>query len=115
MFSKLKNRIKYLEDYVANLEERLQLVETELDNKEYQEWKSMTTANRDTAAKQGYWYLNSKADVNLLEEVIQRINENEDLTALFRTADGATLSLRVHKQPQFGKGPIDYGKFSEEE
>lgn len=71
---------------------------------EYFEWKSQYEANKKTAGKQGYFFLNSKADTILLEKVISEINNNEDLTALFRTADGTTLSLRVHPQPRMNTG-----------
>lgn len=74
----------------------LEIKVNEMLTDEYFEWKSQYEANKKTANQQGYFFLNSKADTVLLEKVLSEINNNEDLTALFRTADGATLSLRVH-------------------
>lgn len=88
-FDKLCADVKFLKELVG-----------EMDIDGYNDFKKMSDANKDAAIKQGHWYLNSKADVQLLEQVIQKINENEDLCALFTTSDGATLSLRVHKQPE---------------
>lgn len=81
--------------------------------KEFLEWRKMTRANQRLAAKEGNFYLNSKTDTILLEKVIREINKNEDLTALFRTSDGTTLSLRVHKQPEQRRSSIY--RFSGEE
>lgn len=81
--------------------------------KEFLEWRKMTRANKKLAAKEGNFYLNSKTDTILLEKVIREINKNEDLTALFRTSDGTTLSLRVHKQPEQRRSPLY--RFSGEE
>lgn len=64
--------------------------------KEFLQWRKMERANRAAAAKAGHFYLTSKTDTILLEKVIREINANPDLTALFRTSDGTTLSLRVH-------------------
>lgn len=88
-FDKLVADVRFLKELVGGLD---------IDG--YNDFKRMSDANKDAALKQGHWYLNSKADVQLLEQVIQKINENEDLCALFTTSDGATLSLRVHKQPE---------------
>lgn len=99
----LKDRIKYLESVVEKL-----------DIDEYLDWKHMKDANQEAAAKQGYFFLSSKADTQLLEKVISEINNNEDLTALFKTADGATLSLRVHKQPQINQN-LAMRKFNSDE
>lgn len=68
--------------------------------KEFLEWRKMTRANKKLAAKEGHFYLNSRTDTILLEKVLREINSNPDLTALFRTADGTVLSLRVHPQPE---------------
>lgn len=99
----LQADLKYLKILSDDLESRLQIVESEINGDEYKTWKEQLIANRETAAKQGYFFLNNKADTTLLERVIQEINVNEDLTALFKTADGATLSLRVHPQPTITK------------
>lgn len=64
--------------------------------KEFLQWRKMERANREAAAKVGHFYLSSRTDTILLEKVIREINDNPDLTALFRTSDGTTLSLRVH-------------------
>lgn len=92
-----KKEIRDLRTYIEIMEKRLTALEE--DWEEYADWKKAKEANREAAAKEGYFFLNSKADTVLLEKVISEINNNEDLTALFRTSDGATLSLRVHKQP----------------
>lgn len=68
--------------------------------KEFIEYRKQTKANEKAANKQGHFYLNSKTDTILLEKVIREINNNPDLTALFRTADGTTLSLRVSPRTQ---------------
>lgn len=68
--------------------------------KEFLEWKKMSEANRKVAAKKGNWYLNSKTDIQLLEQVIAEINVNPDLAALFTTSDGTQLSLRVMPHPE---------------
>lgn len=68
--------------------------------KEFIEWRRMSEANRKAAAKKGNFYLNSKTDIQLLQQVISEINNNSDLAALFTTADGTTLSLRVMPHPE---------------
>lgn len=93
-----KKELASLRAYIEIMEKRLSALEE--DWEEYSDWKKMKDANENAARKEGYFFLNSKADTVLLEKVISEINANEDLTALFRTSDGATLSLRVHKQPQ---------------
>lgn len=71
----------------------------ELESPEYYEWKSMAIANKEKAGKVGHFYLNSKTDTLLLEQIISEINKDPDLCALLTTSDGTTLSLRVHPQP----------------
>lgn len=88
-FDALTADVKFLKELIG-----------EIDVDSYNDFKRMSDANKAAAQKKGHWYLNSKADNQLLEQVIREINENEDLCALFTTADGATLSLRVHKQPE---------------
>lgn len=98
MFNKeLKQEIKAVKNTVEEL--MTEIASLKEDYKDYLEWRKMRDANAEAATKQGHFFLNSKADVNLLEQVISEINRNEDLCALFTTSDGATLSLRVHKQP----------------
>ena len=97
MFKKeIKTEINALKLWLSELETKV----NELLSPEYFEWKSMAAANKDTAAKQGHFYLNSKTDTQLLEQIISEINTNEDLCALLTTSDGTTLSLRVHPQPK---------------
>lgn len=100
MFNDIKQRLNILENLVALQDDRIQRLEEEIESTNYQEYKTQRMANEDAANRQGYFFLNSKADTALLGQVISEINKNEDLTALFKTADGATLSLRVHKQPE---------------
>lgn len=97
MFKKeIKTEINALKLWLSELETKV----NELLSPEYFEWKSMAAANKEAAAKQGHWYLNSKTDTQLLEQIISEINANEDLCALLTTSDGTTLSLRVHPQPK---------------
>ena len=110
--------LKFIRD-IKQLKSEMQYVKAALlnigDIDDYKEWKRMSDANRENAAKQGHWYLNSKTDVLLLEQVISEINKNEDLCALLTTADGTTLSLRVHSQPNKQNKSTNYSKYSEEE
>lgn len=94
-YKQLKSEIESLKTFVVDLDERL----TRLEDPHYFDWKSMALANEESAAKQGHWYLNSRTDTQLLEQIISEINKNEDLCALLTTSDGTTLSLRVHPQP----------------
>lgn len=114
MFGRLAKQVKAeiegIKAYVLALEERVEtqakLIKAqdkkikELLDPKFYEWKTMSIANEKSAAKQGHWYLNSKTDTQLLEQIISEINKNEDLCALLTTSDGTTLSLRVHSQPK---------------
>lgn len=88
------SRKKYNEiiGIIKSLENRI----TELETSGFSEWKAKSEANKDTAAKEGYFYLTSEADTILLEKLIQEVNKDPDLAVMLRTADGATLTLRSY-------------------
>lgn len=96
----LLERIDEIQKYTFGLEERINYLESLIDLDSFESYNTQYNKNKETANKEGLFYLSSKTDTQLLEKVISEINKNEDLTALFRTADGATLSLRVHPQPK---------------
>ena len=114
----LKSEIECLKAYILELEEqfanyklstnktidKLNKTVKELSSDEYYEWKTMALANKDSALKQGHFYLNSRTDIQLLEQIISEINNDPDLAALLTTSDGTTLSLRVHPQPRMSTG-----------
>lgn len=81
---------------------------------EYLEWKKMRDANEETAAKIGHFYITAD-DSALLERLIQEVNKDPDLAVLLTTAQGTTLSLRSHPQPQIKDSLINYKKYSEGE
>lgn len=82
---------------------------------DYLEWKKMRDANEETAAKMGHWYISAN-DAALIEKCIQEINRDEDLCALLTSAEGTTLSLRVHRQPNAKNASFLnlIGKYNEE-
>lgn len=101
-YKDLKAEVKGLKAMLIDQDIRLQNLEhrvNELLSDEYFDWKSQMLANKDSANKQGHFFLSSKTDTLLLEKVISEINKEEDLCALFTTADGTTLSLRVSPHP----------------
>jgi hypothetical protein len=81
---------------------------------EYIEWKKMRDANAETAAKIGHFYITAD-DSALLERLIQEVNKDPDLAVLLTTAQGTTLTLRSHPQPQVRDSLVNYSKYSEEE
>ena len=87
----------------------------EADWDEYTEWKKMRDANEETAAKLGHWYISAN-DAALIEKCIKEINKDEDLCALLTSAEGTTLSLRVHRQPNAKNASFLnlIGKYNEE-
>lgn len=84
------------------------------DYNDYLEWKKMRDANEETAAKMGHFYITAD-DSALLERLIQEVNKDPDLAVLLTTAQGTTLTLRSHPQPQVKDNFINYKKFAEEE
>lgn len=96
MFKELKQEIKAVKNTVEEL--MTEIASLKEDYNDYLEWKKMRDANEEAAAKMGHWYITAE-DAALIEKCIQEINKNEDLCALLTSANGTTLSLRVHKQP----------------
>lgn len=84
------------------------------DYDEYLEWKKMRDANEETAAKLGHFYITAD-DSALLERLIQEVNKDPDLAVLLTTAQGTTLSLRSHPQPQIKDSLVNYKRFAEGE
>jgi uncharacterized protein YukE len=115
----IKEELAGIKAYILDLQNQIDEIKStlkELNSAEYYDWKSMALANEKSAAQQGHWYLNSKTDAALLEQIISEINKNEDLCALLTTSDGTTVSLRVHPQPKsLGNKSTNYNKFSEDE
>lgn len=84
------------------------------DYDDYLEWRKMRDANEQAAATMGHFYITAD-DTALLEKLIQECNKDKDLAVLLTTAQGTTLSLRSHPQPQVKDNFINYKKFNEEE
>jgi hypothetical protein len=113
MFNKqLKTEIQGLKAILMDQESRLSKLEE--DYADYLEWKKQRDANEKAAATQGHWYISSK-DAALIEKCIQEINKNEDLCALLTSAEGTTLSLRVHPQPKFNGSVARFNGLGEED
>ncbi len=113
MFNKkLKQEIKALENKVEELNG--ELVVLKADYKDYLEWCKMRNANEDAAAKMGHFYITAD-DSALLERLIQECNKDKDLAVLLTTAQGTTLTLRSHPQPQIRNSLVNYKKYVEEE
>jgi phage shock protein A len=91
-----------------------EIAELKKDYNDYLEWKKQRDANEKAAATQGHWYISSK-DAALIEKCIQEINKNEDLCALLTSAEGTTLSLRVHPQPKFNGSVARFNGLGEED
>lgn len=81
---------------------------------DYLEWKKMRDANEQAAAKLGHFYITAD-DSALLERLIQEVNKDKDLAVLLTTAQGTTLTLRSHPQPQVRDNTINYKRFAEGE
>lgn len=109
---KLEAELKALQFIVAELTADNVKFNTDWD--EYLEWKKMRDANEETAAKIGHFYITAD-DSALLERLIQKVNKDPDLAVLLTTAQGTTLTLRSHPQPQVRDNFINYKKFAEEE
>lgn len=113
MFNKnLKLEVKALRLRVEKLS--AEIAKFKDDWYDYLEWKKMRDANEETAAKLGHFYITAD-DSALLERLIQEVNKDKDLAVLLTTAQGTTLSLRSHPQPQVRDNSINYKKFAEGE
>lgn len=111
--NKLKLEIKALQKKVEKM--TVEIAKFKVDWDEYTEWKKMRDANEKAAAKMGHWYISAN-DAALIEKCIQEINKDEDLCALLTSAEGTTLSLRVHRQPNSNNASFLnlIGKYNEE-
>lgn len=109
----LKLEIKALQKKVEKMSAEIAKFKADWD--EYLEWKKQSTANEQAAAKMGHWYISAN-DAALIEKCIQEINKDEDLCALLTSAEGTTLSLRVHRQPNINNASFLnlIGKYNEE-
>ena len=101
----IKNTVEEMMGELAKLQE---------DYKDFLEWKKMRDANEKAAATLGHFYI-SADDTAMLEKLIQEVNKDPDLAVLMTTAQGTTLSLRSHPQPQQSVKITNYNKFNEEE
>lgn len=91
-----------------------EIAELKEDYNDFLEWKKMRDANAEAAAKMGHFYITAD-DSALLERLIQEVNKDPDLAVLLTTAQGTTLTLRSHPQPQIKDSLINYRKYTEEE
>lgn len=99
---------KQLKDEINYLKEIIEPIMKDWD--EFLEWKKTVTANRETAASTGRFYI-SADDAAVLERLIQEVNKDPDLAVLMTTAQGTTLSLRTHPQSlNRTYNPLDFGK-----
>lgn len=109
---KLKREIEAIKKTVEEL--KGELVVLKADYHDYLEWCKMRNANEKAAATLGHFYITAD-DSALLERLIQECNKDKDLAVLLTTAQGTTLTLRSHPQPQVRDSMINYRKYSEEE
>ena len=91
-----------------------ELSKLQKDYKDFLEWKKMRDANEKAAATLGHFYITAD-DTAMLEKLIQEVNKDPDLAVLMTTAQGTTLSLRSHPQPQKSIKVTNYNKFTEDE
>lgn len=91
-----------------------ELVVLKADYHNYLEWCKMRNANEKAAATLGHFYITAD-DSALLERLIQECNKDKDLAVLLTTAQGTTLTLRSHPQPQVRDSLVNYKKYAEEE
>lgn len=108
----LKEDLKSTKGAVSRLARIIKELSADWD--EYLEWKKIRDANADAAAKMGHFYITAD-DSALLERLIQEVNKDKDLAVLLTTAQGTTLSLRSHPQPQPKDSLVNYKKFVEGE
>lgn len=109
----ITEELKHTKDGLNRLARIIKELSADWD--EYLEWKKMRDANEETAAKMGHWYISAN-DAALIEKCIKEINKDEDLCALLTSAEGTTLSLRVHRQPNAKNASFLnlIGKYNEE-
>lgn len=110
--NKLKQELAALKKKVEKM--TAEIAKFKDDWGEYLEWKKMRDANEETSAKIGHFYITAD-DSALLERLIQEVNKDPDLAVLLTTAQGTTLTLRSHPQPQVKNNLINYKKYVEEE
>lgn len=108
----ITEELKHTKDGLNRLTRLVKEIMVDWD--EYLEWKKMRGANEEAAAKMGHFYITAD-DSALLERLIQEVNKDKDLAVLLTTAQGTTLSLRSHPQPQVKDNFINYKKFAEGE
>lgn len=111
-FGYLKSEIEAIKKFIED--DEAELAELKEDYADYLEWRKMRDANEKAAATLGHFYITAD-DSALLERLIQEVNKDPDLAILLTTAQGTTLTLRSHPQPQIRDSLINYKKFAEEE
>lgn len=93
---RLELEIKTLQAMYCELEGKYNKLQETINSQEWLDLWHQYLANKDTAGASMQFQLISKADVLLLEKVIQECNKNEDLAAMLRTSDGQVLTLRTY-------------------
>ena len=94
--NKLKLEIKTLQSMYCELEDKYNKLQETINSQEWLDLWHQYIANKDTASKSMQFQLISKADILLLEKVIQECNNNPDLAAMLRSSDGQVLTLRTY-------------------
>lgn len=94
--NKLKLEIKTLQSMYCELEDKYNKLQETINSQEWLDLWHQYLANKDVAGKSMQFQLVSKADILLLEKVIQAVNEDPTLAVLLRTSDGSTLTLRSY-------------------
>lgn len=110
--NELKQEVKAIKNTIEEM--MAEIAEFKENYEDFLEWKKMSSANEEAAAKMGHFYITAN-DTALLERLIQECNKDKDLAVLLTTAQGSTLTLRSHPQPQVKDNLINYSKFSEDE
>lgn len=110
--TELKQEVASIKKKAAKM--AAEISELKEDYNDFLEWKKMRDANAEAAAKMGHFYITAD-DSALLERLIQEVNKDPDLAVLLTTAQGTTLTLRSHPQPQVKDSLINYRKYTEEE
>lgn len=110
--SKLKLEVAALKKKVSKMADEITKLKENYN--EYLEWRKMSDANEKAAATMGHFYITAD-DTALLEKLIQEVNRDKDLAVLLTTAQGTTLTLRSHPQPQPKENTVNYSLYSKEE